>query len=114
MYPDKNQLLDSIRSGMKLDRAFFLKVYGYEISYPGFADEALKALNDAGCSRAREYYEMTVGEYQERHNEEMKPVAAWYREKCEKEWEKKKKEGDEVRKRKEMKQDSMKWMEDLF
>lgn len=98
MYPNRKQLLDSIQPGMKLDRLFFLKVYGYEISFPGFADEAIKALEDAGCSKAREYYEMAVGEYQAKQDEELKRAAAWYRGECEKEWKKNQKEGEERRK----------------
>lgn len=47
MNPNKQQLLESIHPGMKLDKFFFLKVYGYEISFPGFADQAVKALEDA-------------------------------------------------------------------
>ena len=68
MYPNKQQLLESIHPGMKLDRHFFLKVYGYEISFHGFADKAVKALEDAGCSKAREYYDKTVAEYQRKQD----------------------------------------------
>ena len=60
----REELLQSIRPGMKLDRAFFMRMYGYEISFPGFADKVIKALNDAGCSRAREYYNKAVSEYE--------------------------------------------------
>ena len=101
MYPSRQQLLDSIQPGMKLDRLFFLKVYGYEISFPGFADEAVKALEDAGCSKAREYYEMAVGEYQARQDEELKRAAAWYRMEYEREW-KKNQKGSEERRRQEI------------
>ena len=91
----RGELLQSICPDMLLNKAFFLKVYGYEISFPGFADEAIKALNDAGCSRAREYYNKAVSEYEKKHDEEMKEVAAWYRKECEKEWAKR---GEEKRK----------------
>lgn len=94
----REELLQSIRSGMKLDKAFFMKVYGYEISFPGFSDEAIKALSDAGCSRAREYYNKAVSEYEKKHDEEMKEVAAWYRKECEKQWQKKQIGGEEKRK----------------
>ena len=60
---------------MKLDRAFFLKVYGYEISFPGFKDIAIKALNEVGCSRAEEHYNRIVSEYEQKQNESIKPVA---------------------------------------
>ena len=88
----RGELLQSICPDMVLNKAFFLKVYGYEISFPGFADEAIKALNDAGCSRAREYYDKAVSEYERKHDEEMKEVAAWYRKECEKEGEKRSEE----------------------
>ena len=94
----REELLQSIRPGMKLDKAFFMKVYGYEISFPGFSDEAIKALSDAGCSRAREYYNKAVSEYEQKHDEEMKEVAAWYRKECEKQWQKKQMGGEEKRK----------------
>ena len=95
----REELLQSIRPGMKLDKAFFMKVYGYEISFPGFSDEAIKALSDAGCSRAREYYNKAVSEYEQKHDEEMKEVAAWYRKECERQWQKKQIGGEEKRKR---------------
>ena len=90
----REELLQGIHPEMKLDKAFFLKVYGYEISFPGFADEAIKALNDAGCCRAREYYDKTVSEYKQKYDIEMKEVAAWYRKEFEKEWQKRMKEGE--------------------
>ncbi len=99
MYPDKQQLLESIRfhSGKQMNKAFFLKIYGYEISFPGFAEEAIKALNDAGCSRAREYYNVAVAEYRRKQDEELKPVARELHRKWERDWEKLVKEGEEKR-----------------
>ena len=94
----REELLQGIHLEMKLNKAFFLKVYGYEISFPGFADEVIKALNDAGCSRAREYYDKAVSEYEQKHDEEMKEVAAWYRKECEKQWQNRQMGGEEKRK----------------
>ena len=68
----REELLASIRPDMKLNRAFFLKVYGYEITWPGFADTALEALTAAGCSKAAEYYKKVVDEYEEAHQREVK------------------------------------------
>lgn len=85
----REELLQSIQPCVKLDSKFFLKIYGYEISYPGFADIAIRALNDAGCSRAREYYDKAVSEYEKRHDEELKDVAHWYRKECDKQWQQK-------------------------
>lgn len=46
----REELLQSIQPGMKLDKAFFLKIYGYELTWPGFAETAIKALEAAGLS----------------------------------------------------------------
>lgn len=91
----RKELLQSIQPGMKLDRAFFLKIYGYEITWPGFKETAIKALEDAGCSRAKEYYDSVVGAYEKGYQEQIKEAGKWYLE----EWEKKVKEG-EVKRRK--------------
>ena len=80
---------------MKLTKNFFRRIYGYEISWPGFADRAIAALEAAGCSRARGYYETWVREYAA----EMKKVAAWYAEECKRQWEKRQKEGERERAR---------------
>ena len=74
----REELLQSICQYTKVDNAFFLKIYGYEISYPGFANIAIKALNDVGCSRAREYYDKVVEEYEQSRNDELKEVAHWH------------------------------------
>lgn len=71
MKPNRQKLLDSIQPGMKLDKAFFLRVYGYEISFPGFADEVIRALEEAGCSKARQYYISIVEEYKTAHDAEL-------------------------------------------
>lgn len=34
----RRELLDSLKPGMHLDKNFFLKIYGYDITRPGFAD----------------------------------------------------------------------------
>lgn len=85
---------------MKLDKAFFLKIYGYEISFPGFRETAIKALEDAGCSKAREYYDSIVSKHEKGYQEQMKEVGKWYLEECNKQWEKMRKEGEEQRKQK--------------
>ena len=81
----REELLDSIRPDMKLTRAFFLKIYGYEITWPGFAEEALWALEMlAGCSKVREYYQRIVDTYEEDYKKEMKEVGKWYAQWCDK------------------------------
>ena len=86
-YPAKELLLRSIVPGMKLDKAFFLKIYGCEVSYPGFSETAIKALEDAGCSRARSYYNQIVNEYERNQDEKIRPVASWLREQVDKKYE---------------------------
>ncbi len=87
---------------MKLERAFFLKVYGYEISFPGFRETAIKALEDAGCSMAWDYYIAAVAGYNYGHQQQLKEVGKLYLEECNKEWKKKVKEGEEKRRQEEI------------
>lgn len=101
--PNRDELLQSIQPDMKLGKDFFLKIYGYEISWPGFMEIATKILEDAGCSKARSYYVSIVKEYERERDEELKPVAQWLREKIDSDFEKlvkeyDRKQGDEKRK----------------
>ena len=34
----REELLQSIRPDMTLTKAFFMRIYGYEITWPGFAE----------------------------------------------------------------------------
>lgn len=97
--PSKDELLNSIRPDMRLTKDFFRRVYGYEISYPDFAEEAISALEAAGCTRAREHYEIWVGEYESKHDAQMKEVSVWYVQESKRQWEKRQKEGEAVRAR---------------
>lgn len=72
------ELLESIHPGMRLDRRFFLKIYGYEYTRPGFAEQVIAALEAAGCSHARQYYDDWVTAYETEHNAMMRNVAEWY------------------------------------
>ena len=74
----RRELLDSLKPGMHLNKNFFLKVYGYEITRPGFAEDVIKRLEILGCSKAREYYTCIVTEFEYKHEQEMKEVAKWY------------------------------------
>lgn len=71
----RRELLESLKPGMHLDKNFFLKVYGYEISDPGFAENVIKRLEILGCSKAKEYYTCVVTEFEHKHDQEMKAVA---------------------------------------
>lgn len=85
----REELLQSIGPDMRLDKWFFLRIYGYEITWPGFAEVALQRLEIMGCSKARNYYSCIVAEYEHNREEELKEVASWYAEECRKEWDRK-------------------------
>lgn len=74
----KEELLQNINPDMRLTNNFFKQIYGYEISWLGFADQAIAALEAAECSHAREYYTDWVTAYETEHNAMMKRVAEWY------------------------------------
>lgn len=98
--PSKEELLASINPDMCLTKGFIKRIYGYSVTEPEFADQAIKALEQAGCSKARIYYTEWVTEYETAYDAMIKPVAEWYRRECEKEWAKKQKGGEEQRKQK--------------
>ena len=103
--PDKDELLHSFSTGMKLYKSTFLKIYGYELTYPGYAEKALSWLEMLGCSKARAYYSGVVAEYEHQHEKEMRGAAAWYRKFCEDQQEKlRKKVVRELRKQREVEQ----------
>ena len=82
--PSRQELLDAIQPNMKLTKNFFMRIYGYEITWPGFAEQSLIELERVGCSKAREYYQRFFSEYKQEHDEMMKRVAEWYRKQTEK------------------------------
>ena len=98
----RKELLDSIEPNMRLDRAFFLKVYGYELTWTGFAEIAITKLKNAGCSRAGQYYTSITAAWQQDHDQELKKVATWYRGYCEEEYEERKRKAVKECKEKEM------------
>lgn len=79
----RKSFLHSFSCDMKLYRSTFMKILGYDITTPGFAEDALTRLEILGCSRAREYYEAVRSEWQQEHDAQMKSVAHWYRGQCE-------------------------------
>lgn len=94
----KEQLLQSIDPTMNLTRSFFKRIYGYDLTWPGFADQAIKALEAAGCSRARQYYDMVAGECEQQYDADLADVAHWYAGECARDWEKRQKGSEEQRK----------------
>ena len=95
--PSREELLHSIKPGMKLDKNFFLKIYGYEITWPGFAERALQRLEIMGCSKARAYYACIVQENKYEWRKELKEAAVWYSETLRKKWDYEEKRGEERR-----------------
>ena len=91
----KEQLLQSVDPAMNLTKGFFKRVYGYELTRPGFADQAIKALEAAGCSRARQYYDMVVGECEQQYDADLADVAHWYAGECARDWEKRQRGSEE-------------------
>lgn len=83
----REPFLHSFSCDMKLYKSTFKKILGYDITTPGFAEDALTRLEILGCSRAREYYEAVRSEWQQEHDKEMKSAAHWYKERCAEEWE---------------------------
>ena len=83
----RKPFLYSFTCDMKLYKSTFKKILGYDITTPGFAEDALTRLEILGCSRAREYYEAVKAEWQQEHDAQMKSVAHWYRGQCENEFE---------------------------
>lgn len=71
-------MLDSIQLDMKVNKNFFLRIFGYSMTTPDFAEEALSKLEEAGCSQARNYYTGITTEWQREHDKMMKNVAGWY------------------------------------
>lgn len=110
----KGQLLKSIGPGMNLTKGFFRKIYGYEISYPGFKETALCTLEEAGCMKARAYYDEIIGEYQRQQDEAIKPVAADYARECNRKWEQKEGEGERKRQKDSSRQERWKDLGELL
>ena len=96
--PNRESLLALIQPNLRLTKEFLKRIYAFEISYPGFSEEAITALEGIGCVRAREHYTSWVKEYESKRDAELKEVAHWYRLECEKQWEKRRKEGEGQRK----------------
>lgn len=88
-FPTKEKLLQSISPDMKLYKSTFLKIYGYEFTWPGSAEVALTKLESVGCVKAREHYKRIVGEYLEEQEKELKNAAEWYKKQVDDEFERK-------------------------
>ena len=95
----REELLQNIGPDMRLDKDFFLRIYGYEITWPGFAEVTLQRLEIMGCSKARNYYSCIVAEYEHNWEKTIQDTARQYAEDCREQWERK--VGEEIRIKKE-------------
>lgn len=102
----REELLQSIHPGMHINKAFFLRIYGYELTWPGFAETAIKALEDAGCSKARSYYDSIVSEYEMGCQEQIRGVGKRYLEEC-----KKRQKGSEEQRKERRRMSHQSWTE---
>ena len=71
---------------MPLTKAFFLKIYGYELTWPGSAERCLQRLEELGSSRARKLYAAFVADYEDKQEKTTQEVAAWYAEQLERKY----------------------------
>ena len=71
--PNRESLLALIQPDMHLTKEFLKRIYSFELDYPGFADQAIAALERAGCGRARQYYGDWVAEYVRWYNKVVTP-----------------------------------------
>ena len=71
---------------MPLTKEFFLKIYGFELTWPGTAERFLNRLEELGSSRARKLYAAVVADYEEKQEKTTQEVAAWYAEQLERKY----------------------------
>lgn len=111
---NKDMLLKSINPEMRLTESFFKRIYAYELTYPGFAEEAVKRLEDAGSTKSRGYYEQFSRKYRQQEEETLKNVGNWYAQQLKKQQEDA--ERKEVRKwvKKEQKEKRWKTIQELL
>lgn len=76
----REELLDSIQPGMKLTKSLLKRIYGYELTWPGFAEIALLELEISGGmgDKARYYYDKLTAEWKQEYEVTMNNAAKWY------------------------------------
>ena len=67
-HQSKETLLSSLSIGMKLYKSTFKKIFAYDMTTPGFAEDVITRLEILGCSKAKEYYNSVVKEWQQEHD----------------------------------------------
>ncbi len=73
----KQRLLDSLRPGIQVTHDLLKHIYGWEMDYPGFADQTIAALEKAGCQQARELYAQAVAKIDAEFDAAYKEAGAW-------------------------------------
>ncbi len=76
---NKAELLSEISPDMKLNWDFFKRIYCYGVTDSAFPEQALSALEAAGCCHARAYYERYVQQFEAEQEAIFKRVGAWVR-----------------------------------
>lgn len=77
-------MLASINPNMRLTKGFLRSMYCKGMNNPDFPEQAIAALEAAGCSKAREQYQAWVQRYEAERKETLKRVAHWYTKETEK------------------------------
>lgn len=67
--------MNLISPDMRLTRDFLKKIYAAGVTRPDFPDEAIAKLEEAGCSRARMYFETWVTQFEAEQEAMLKEVA---------------------------------------
>lgn len=100
----RQELLQTLTAGAKMDKDIAYKIYGYSVTEPEFEEKALPVMERnfilyavPGEQNPRKLYKQIMDEYRQRREEELKPVAHWFAGECEKQWAKNQKEGEEKR-----------------
>lgn len=86
----KEELIAMIKPDMKLTESFFKAIYGYELTYPGFAEMAMIKFMAMGSKNARAYYKQFSEKYENEARQIFRNVGVWYVEQLEKERQEKK------------------------
>ena len=73
--PSRESLLALIRPDMEtIPKEFFKRIYAFELDYHAFSEQAIAALEAAGCSKARQYYQDWVSEYEVARDAELDSI----------------------------------------
>ena len=92
---DRQELIQLLWLGKKMNCDIAYKIYGYAVTRPEFEEEALSLMERLYILYAapedrppRELYREIMDNYRRERDEELKPVAHWFAGECEKQWEK--------------------------